>query len=160
MKQKILSLLLFGLLGITTALAQEREITGKVTDSKGDAIPGVAVLIVGTTNGTSADPDGNFKIKASTGNVLRFKFVEYADKDVTIGAENYIAVTLAEGKTLAEVIVTGYRDENANAFVGAANPITAKKFEQVPIASFDQILHLNRDLCGYISNTLPSWKPI
>ena len=46
MKQKILSLLLFGLLGITTALAQEREITGKVTDSKGEAIPGASVLVV------------------------------------------------------------------------------------------------------------------
>ncbi|TAE15002.1 MAG: SusC/RagA family TonB-linked outer membrane protein [Bacteroidetes bacterium] len=140
MKQRILAMLLFGLLGITPALAQEREITGKVTDSKGEAIPGVAVLVVETNSGNATDIDGNFKVKASTGNTLRFSYVNFKTKEVKVGSETNLQITLEDDNVLTDVIVTGYRNEKAETFSGSAGRVGAKAIEQVPIASFDQVL--------------------
>ena len=140
MKQRILAMLLFGLLGVMPAFAQEREITGRVVDSKGEAMPGVIVLVVETKTGNATDIDGRFTVKASTGNTLKFTFIGYKEQEVKVGAENSINATLEENNQLAVVVVTGYRDEDASKFSGSAGVVSSKSLDQVPIASFDQIL--------------------
>jgi len=139
MKQRILAVLLFGLLGITSALAQEREITGRVVDSEGSPMPGASVVVVETKTGNSTDTDGRYKVKASTGNKLQFSFAGYKTEDRILGAESNVDVVLTE-TTLTEVIVTGYGNVNAETFSGSASKVGSKSIEQIPIASFDQIL--------------------
>ena len=86
--------------------AQERTITGTVSDESG-ALPGVSVLIEGTTTGTETDFDGNYSIDAKSGDVLRYSFVGMTTVTKTVGAESSINVTMVSGEnTLDEVVVT------------------------------------------------------
>jgi TonB-linked SusC/RagA family outer membrane protein len=100
----ILTLLLAFVVQVT--FAQERTITGTVSDETG-VLPGVSVLIEGTTSGTETDFDGNFSIEAKSGDVLRFSFVGKTTVTRSIGAESTINVTMvSEQNTLDEVVVT------------------------------------------------------
>jgi hypothetical protein len=102
----ILTLLLAFAVQLT--FAQERTITGTVSDESGP-LPGVSVLIEGTTSGTETDFDGNYSIQAESGDVLRFSFVGMTTITRSIGASSTVNVTMVSAEnTLDEVIVTGY----------------------------------------------------
>jgi TonB-linked SusC/RagA family outer membrane protein len=102
----ILTLLLAFVVQVT--FAQERTITGTVSDETGP-LPGVSILIEGTSSGTETDFDGNYSIEAKSGDVLRFSFVGMTTITRTVGADSSVSVTMvSEANTLDEVIVTGY----------------------------------------------------
>jgi len=100
----ILTLLLALFVQIT--FAQEKTVSGTVTDQSG-SLPGVSILIKGTTTGTETDFDGNYSIKAKTGDVLSFSYLGYTTVEKTIGSSNTINVTMSEDtNVLDEVVVT------------------------------------------------------
>jgi len=100
----ILTLLLAFVVQFT--FAQERTITGNVTDETGP-LPGVSVLIEGTNTGTQTDFDGNYTLNADTGVVIRFSFVGMTTVTRTVGSASVINVTMvSEENTLDEVVVT------------------------------------------------------
>jgi len=100
----ILTLLLAFVVQFT--FAQERTITGTVSDETG-GLPGVSVIIEGTTTGTETDFDGNYTINASNGNIVRYSFVGMTTVTRTVGTDNVINVTMvSEENTLDEVVVT------------------------------------------------------
>lgn len=104
----LIFILLFSLPTIT--FGQEKTITGTVV-SAGDGLPllGATVIVKGTTTGVSTDFDGNYTIKANTGDVLVFSYVGYASNEVTIGNETVINVSLSEDAAiLDEIVITGY----------------------------------------------------
>jgi TonB-linked SusC/RagA family outer membrane protein len=102
----ILTLLLAFVVQIT--FAQERTITGSVSDETGP-LPGVSVLIEGTTSGTETDFDGNYSIEAKSGDVLRYSFVGMTTVTKTVGADSSINVTMvSEANTLDEVVLTAF----------------------------------------------------
>lgn len=107
--KKILSLFLFSsILCLSIAVsAQDRTITGKVTDGK-EGVPGATVIVKGTNQGAAADIEGNYSLSnVSSGAVLVFSAVGFTAKEVTVGASNVINVTLAaDVTTLQEVKVT------------------------------------------------------
>ncbi|MDZ7934267.1 MAG: TonB-dependent receptor, partial [Emticicia sp.] len=87
-------------------------ITGKVTSEKGEALPGVNVLVKGTKRGVSTDGDGNYKINADKGEVLQFSFIGYQNNEITVGESNVINVSLKESASqLSEVVVIGSRGQ-------------------------------------------------
>ncbi|PWG81546.1 SusC/RagA family TonB-linked outer membrane protein [Pararcticibacter amylolyticus] len=91
-------------------------IKGRVTDEKKESLPGVSVLIKGKNNGTITNQDGDFSIKASTGDILVFSFIGFQSKEVTVGStDKYVVVLEANAKSLSEVVVTalGIRKEKA-----------------------------------------------
>ena len=96
------------LFGITTVVAQTKTISGTVTSASDNMpLPGVNVLVQGTTNGTQTDFDGNYTITASTGDVLVFSFLGTRTQSVTVGSANTINITLEEDASqLDEVVVT------------------------------------------------------
>ena len=110
----ILTLLLA--LVVQISFAQEKTISGTVTDESG-ALPGVSVLIKGTTTGTETDFDGKYVIKAKTGDVLVFSFIGMKTVNRSVGVSNTINVTMAEdANVLDEVVVTALgikRDKQA-----------------------------------------------
>lgn len=75
---------------------QQRTITGRVFDSKGTPMPGVNVLVKGTTTGVLTDPSGKYVIPVSPGSVLLFSFIGYEPQEVTVSSQSAIDVTLAE----------------------------------------------------------------
>ncbi|MDZ7614405.1 MAG: carboxypeptidase-like regulatory domain-containing protein [Flavobacteriaceae bacterium] len=100
----ILTLLLAFMVQMT--FAQERTITGTVSDDSGP-LPGVSVLVDGTTRGTETNFDGQYTISANQGAVLRFSFLGMTSATRTVGTENVINVTMTSGEnTLDEVVVT------------------------------------------------------
>ena len=102
----ILTLLLAFIVQFT--FAQEKTISGIVSDASGLPLPGVNIIVKGTSNGTQTDFDGNYSISASTGDVLTFSYIGQRSQDVTIGTSNTINVTMEDDAALLdEVVITG-----------------------------------------------------
>jgi len=102
----ILTLLLA--FAVQMTFAQDRTITGSVSDETGP-LPGVSVLIEGTTSGTETDFDGNYAIEAKSGDVLRYSFVGMTTVTKTVGADSSINITMvSEANTLDEVVLTAF----------------------------------------------------
>jgi TonB-linked SusC/RagA family outer membrane protein len=107
MKTKFSGILtLFLAFVVQLTFAQEKTISGVVSDENSMPLPTATVLVKGTANGTSTDFDGNYSITANTGDVLVFSYVGYADQEVTVGASNNISVSLQLDSQLDEVVVT------------------------------------------------------
>ncbi|WP_298898117.1 SusC/RagA family TonB-linked outer membrane protein [uncultured Psychroserpens sp.] len=96
-------------LSVTSSFAQERTITGKITSSEdGLPLPGATVIVKGTTRGQQTDFDGQFSIRASTGETLVFSYVGYQTIEKLIGESSTIDVILSADNTLDEVVVVAY----------------------------------------------------
>jgi len=121
MKTKLSGLITLLLaLVVQFTFAQERIISGKVTDESGP-LPGVSVLIDGTTRGTETDFDGNYSIKANTGETLRYSYLGMTTVKRLIGTENIINVSMvAEENTLDEVVITGLGIKREKKALGAS----------------------------------------
>ena len=89
-----------------TTFAQQKTVSGTVSDENGLPLIGATVVISGTSSGTTTDFDGNYKINASAGDVLNFSYVGYSDQNSTVGASNTISLSLQPDNTLDEVVVT------------------------------------------------------
>ena len=99
-----------------TTFAQQKTVSGTVSDENSLPLIGATVVISGTSSGTTTDFDGNYKINANTGDVLIFSYVGYKNKEATVGASNTISLALEPDNTLDEVIVTALgikREEKA-----------------------------------------------
>ncbi|HBX19935.1 MAG TPA: SusC/RagA family protein, partial [Porphyromonadaceae bacterium] len=88
----------------------QRQITGRVMDQNGELLIGVSVLEIGTTNGTITDVNGTYNIFVSTSNpVLKFTYVGFKEKEIKVGNEGIIDISLDEDtEALDEVVVIGY----------------------------------------------------
>jgi TonB-linked SusC/RagA family outer membrane protein len=100
----ILTLLL--VLVVQLTFAQEKMISGAVTDDTGLPLPGVNIIIQGTSTGTQSDFDGNYTIEAAQGQTLVYSYVGFETQEIAVGASNKIDVTLKAGSVLDEVVVT------------------------------------------------------
>lgn len=137
--RKFLLSTVFFFLGLAL-FAQEKSVTGTVTDNNGVPLPGVNVLIEGTNTGTLTDFDGNFTLTASPGDVLVFSYVGMASVKRTVGAEDVYNVVLEGGASLDEVVVIGYGTQRRSDVTGAISSISAESIpDAAPIAP-DQIL--------------------
>src|SRR5436190_2011999 len=106
---------------LSTVWAQERTISGKVTSAEdGSALPGVNVVLKGTTSGTVTDVNGEFKLNApASGGILVISFIGLATQEVAIGDRNVIDVQLAaDVKQLSEVVVTALGIEKSAKSLG------------------------------------------
>ncbi|MBG43895.1 MAG: SusC/RagA family TonB-linked outer membrane protein, partial [Aequorivita sp.] len=135
----ILTLLLALVVQLT--FAQQKTITGTVTDDTGLPLPGANVIIKGTSTGTQSDFDGNYTISANVGQTLTFSYVGFDTKEVKVGAQNSIDVTLQPGESLNEVVVTGYSTRNQTVQTSAVVSISAAELSQMaPTTSIDNML--------------------
>lgn len=108
----------------------DRTLTGTVYDDQNVALPGVSVSIKGTTRGTTTDAGGKYTLTLpDQGAVLLFSFVGYATKEVTVGNQTQLNITLsADTKNLNEVVVVGYGTQKKATLTGAVATIDAKTF--------------------------------
>ena len=110
MKKKLnVILTLFLAFVVQLTFAQEKTVTGTVSDAQGIPLPGVNVIVQGTNNGTQTDFDGNYSISTAQGQILVFSYVGFSTQRQTVGASNSVNVTLeVDAAALDEVIVVGY----------------------------------------------------
>jgi len=128
------------------SFAQERDVTGTVTSkSDGLPLPGVNVIVKGTSTGTQTDFDGNYSVKASSGDILVFSFVGLKTLEVRVGVSGPVNVALEDDvATLDEVVVVGYQGATNSAKVASSiATVKSEAIEQVPINSIDQVLQGN-----------------
>jgi TonB-linked SusC/RagA family outer membrane protein len=128
MKRKIPLFLLFCMLLSLGAYAQI-SVSGKVTDANGGTLPGVSVVVKGTTTGTTTNQDGNFEISSVPGNnsVLVFSFVGYASQEVVAGSKRVFNIIMAaDDKQLDEVVVVAYGTSKKKDLTGAVSTVDSK----------------------------------
>ncbi len=137
MKTKFRMILtLFMALIVQISFAQQKTISGTVSDENGLPLIGTTVLVVGTSSGTTTDFDGKYSIKAKTGDVLSYSYVGYATQDKTVGAANTINLALQLDNSLDEVVVTAFGIKRQVKSLGyAATKISAKELTEVPTSN-------------------------
>ncbi len=119
----ILLILLFPVL----LFAQERTITGKVTENSGEGIPGVSIVIKGTSSGTITNVDGDYSIsKISENTTLVFSFVGLKTQEISVGNQTSISITMVEDAIgIEEIIAVGYGTQKKGSLTGAISSITS-----------------------------------
>ncbi|MFV0365615.1 MAG: SusC/RagA family TonB-linked outer membrane protein [Mangrovibacterium sp.] len=133
--------LLLCLLIPIAGFAQEASVKGKVVDKRGASIPGVSIVVVGTTNGTLTNIDGEFQIKVPTNSVLRFSFVGYRPYEVTVTESKTMNVTLHEdAENLDELVVVGYGQMKRSDLTGSVVSVASDAIEKSVPTSVDQVL--------------------
>lgn len=129
------------LLGASLGFAQTAPVTGTVTDDNGSPIPGVNVLIKGTTTGTATDFDGNYSINASANDILVFSFIGFESKEETVNNRSSIDVRLVEdAQSLDEVIVVAYGTATKRDLTGAVSTVSSEELNNFPATNVDQAL--------------------
>lgn len=140
MKQKLFSfvLLCLGLFQLT--YGQERRISGKVTEADGKGLPGVSIVVSGTSNGTQSDGQGNYSIAVpADARTLTFSYIGFKSITEPINGRNTIDVVLsADASELSEVVVTGYGTQKRQEFTGSAASVRGDVIKSMPIQSFGQ----------------------
>jgi TonB-linked SusC/RagA family outer membrane protein len=137
---KLLLLTLF--LPIAGYAQTARQVTGRVLDGTGGGLPGVTVIVPGTTTGTGTDGNGNFQLQVpATATKLSFSFVGYATQTVDITGRNAVTVTLKDdAQALGDVVVVGYGSVQKSDLTGAVSTIGTKDFNKGTFTSPDQLI--------------------
>jgi len=137
-------LLVAGLLFMTSQIfAQQKAVTGVITDAKtGEVLPGVTVVIKNTTTGTITMPDGVYNINANVGDALVYSFIGYLSQEQIVGAQNTINITLEPDVIgVEEVVVIGYGTSKKKDLTGSIQTVSAEDFNQGAINSPQQLLN-------------------
>jgi TonB-dependent starch-binding outer membrane protein SusC len=114
-------------------LAQERVVSGTVKDENGAAMPGVNVLVVGTSNGTVTDASGKYSISIGSGSRLLFSFIGYTSQEVAVGTSTTLDVSLKVDVTeLSEIVVTGYASQEKKDLTGSVGAVKMSELTQIP----------------------------
>ncbi|WP_052444765.1 TonB-dependent receptor [Flammeovirga sp. OC4] len=102
------------------ALQENIVVSGVVKDEMGESLPGVSILIKGTTKGTITHFDGSYKLSVNTNDVLVYSFIGYKSKEVVVGTQSVIDIVLSlDEELLEEVVVVGYGVQKKQSIVGA-----------------------------------------
>jgi TonB-linked SusC/RagA family outer membrane protein len=128
-------LLLFSLLSLYlgTTFAQTKQVTGTVSEKDGGTIPGVSVILKGTKTGTQTDGNGKFSISVPNNAVLQFNFVGYTTREITVGSQTNLRVSLEPNATqLNEVVAIGYATVNRKDLTGSVSSVGAKQLKDIP----------------------------
>lgn len=132
------------------SVAARISISGKVTDSKNQPLPGVTVLEKGTPNTTVTDLNGNYKINvADKKAVLVFRYVGYTQQEVETGNQTAINVSLFEvNSNLNEVVVVGYTTQKRATITGAISDVKGSELAQAPVAN------ISNSIAGRVSGVI------
>ncbi|MCE7054817.1 TonB-dependent receptor [Algoriphagus sp. AGSA1] len=117
------------------------DIAGKVTDSFGDPLPGVTIILEGSASGTVTDIDGVYTISAEPGDVLVFSFIGFIQQKITVANQTEINVTMREDEqALEEVVVVGYGTQKKSDVTGSVVKANIDAFRESPNVNIAQSL--------------------
>lgn len=121
---------------------QAIQVQGKVTDENGQPVPGVNIVEKGTVNGTATDSNGKYSLMVQSNDaVLVFSFIGYETREVTVGQQTIIDISLsADIQTLSEVVVVGYGETKKSDLTGAVASVPVEDIKKMPLTSIDQSL--------------------
>lgn len=127
---------------VPSFMIAQSSVTGKVTEkSTSLPLPGVNVIVKGTSTGAATDFDGNYQISANNGDILVFSYIGFVSQEITYTGQSPLNVQLAEDAAqLNEVVVIGYGSVKKEDLTGSADLIKADDFNQGPIVSAQQLI--------------------
>ncbi len=124
-----------------SAIAQKKVVTGNVTDPQGSPIPGVNVIIKGTTTGTTTDAGGDFTIEASESDVLQFSFIGFSPTEAQVGNRTRIDIRMEEDvATLQEVVIVGYGEMRRADLTTAQTSISSEDIQRTFNTTIEQAI--------------------
>ncbi len=128
-------------LGVLQA-SENVAIKGKVVSGEDEQpLPGVTVMVKGSSTGTITDVEGNYSMMAPRGSVLVFSFIGYNSEEIAVGDQSTINVELVPDlKQLEEVIIVGYGEQKRANLTGSVAQISAEKIEDIPVGNISQAL--------------------
>ncbi|MEJ1241678.1 TonB-dependent receptor [Chryseolinea sp. T2] len=124
-------------LSLTVVTAQQRNVTGRVTDSSDDSpLPGVSVLLKGTNTGTTTDGSGTYTLAVDESAVLVFSFIGYESQEVVVGTRTTVDLAMKPSVSqLSEVVVIGYGEKSRAMLTESIGTIDSKAITQMPVAT-------------------------
>ncbi|MCE7058754.1 TonB-dependent receptor [Dyadobacter sp. CY343] len=135
----IFSLLL--MLAFVTAAHAQNTIKGKIKDEQGQALPGVSVVVKGTTAGTVTDNEGNYTVNAERNATLVYSFIGYLTQEIATGNRNSVDITLqTDTKALEEVVVVGYGTAKKATLTGSVTAVKGAELQKAPAANLSNTL--------------------
>lgn len=140
--RKTLRITMILVLSVFAVVAQSQTISGRVTAAEdGSGLPGVNVLVKGTSSGTVTDVDGNYRVSASAQDILVFSFIGYQSQEVAVGNQSTINVSLVLDVTeLSEVVVVGYGTTIKQDLTGNIANVSGEEIELQPITTVEQAI--------------------
>ncbi|WP_073573426.1 SusC/RagA family TonB-linked outer membrane protein [Algoriphagus zhangzhouensis] len=159
---KSLSALLLLLVFASSAAMAQRVVTGTVLDEYDVGLPGVSVLVKGTTTGTATDIDGKFSLNVPNDQaVLVFSFIGYATIEQAVGNRSVVDVKLSpDEQTLTELVVTGYTIDSRRETTGAIATVDPKDLTVIPTGNVEQTLQGRVSGVTVITNGQPGTTSI
>ena len=140
--KKVLIFITSFLFTIMIVMAQQ-TISGKVTDDTGERLPGVNVVIKGTTTGAVTDFDGNYQLSLPDdgSTTLVFSFVGFLTQEIEVGNRSVIDIQMSvDAARLEEIVVTGYSTESRRETTGALSIVKARDIQAIPTGNVEQTL--------------------
>ena len=126
---------------VQIGFAQDKTVSGTVVDEEGLPLPGVNVLVQGTSQGTQTNFDGNYTIKTTQGQVLVFSFVGYATEEIGVGAASEINVTLGpDTASLEEVVVVGFGEREEDKLLQSVAQVGEEELDDIPAQTPQDLL--------------------
>lgn len=154
---------LFVLLVLTGAAAfAQKTVTGTVLDEYDIGLPGVSVLVKGTTTGTATDIDGKFSLNVPNDDaILVFSFIGYSKVEQAVGSRSIVDVKLApDEQTLTEMVVTGYTIDSRRETTGAIATVDPKDLSVIPTGNIEQTLQGRVSGVTVVTNGQPGTSSI
>ena len=127
---------------LTIPVFAQTSISGVVTDTQtGERLPGVTIVVKGTTNGTVTNMDGNYAISAPADAILVFSFIGYAAQEIAVEGKSQIDIMLeTETTQLDEIIAVGYGTARKEDYTGSVSSISGDALQKIPIANAAEAL--------------------
>ncbi|MEO9966743.1 MAG: TonB-dependent receptor [Reichenbachiella sp.] len=126
---------------ITPVFAQDIKVSGAVSSEDNEPLPGVTIIIQGTTQGTVTDINGNYALEVASDAVLDFSFIGYLKQSVNVSGRSSIDIALAPDiEQLEEVVVIGYGTQKKSHLTGAISKVENTNIDQIPMSRADQAL--------------------
>jgi len=120
----------------STLVMAQNTVSGNVVDSEtGTPLPGVNVIIQGTSTGVSTDFDGNYQISASQGAVLEFSFLGFENQSITVNGDQLNVSMVPSADALDEIVVTGYGTQTRREVTGSIVSIGSESIEKIATGS-------------------------
>ena len=121
--------------------AQNINITGKIIDGTGQAVPGATVRVKGTTNGVTTDVNGNFQVSAAGNSTLQISSIGFISQELVVNNRTTVNITLSgDSQSLQDVVVVGYGNQRREAVTGSVASISGAALNEIPAPNIGQAL--------------------
>ena len=121
--------------------ARQTRISGTVQSDDGEVLPGVSILLKGTTTGTTTDLDGNYALSATEGSILQFSYIGYITQEIEVGAQSTINVSLElDSEQLEEIVVVGYGEQKKVTVTGSVAAVKGEELVKSPVTNLSNSL--------------------